>query len=415
MAVSSKNTQHSPAVTFLLGAISATAVLVFFFTATAGPAWPTAATELTPRGSQEVARSASAPAPKASSTTNATGGDDAFARMLRRAAMEDRTVIMTSVNEAWAAEGSLLDSFLESFRVGLNISHLVKHIVVVAMDEGALRRCRAVHPHCHLLLPDVDGLDLSGAKSYMTKDYLDLVWSKLRLQHRVLLLGYNLLFTARRRHCHYLFFQSFLSFFRDVDRRALLISVRNNRADISLRTEALTRCVGAGRGRGVVPGPAGAHHGGGRHHDVERLLLRRPGRPGQLPKHGLHLLQGHGPERARHGLLARRQGALPGEPRPVRLQRDQAGAGGGAHRRSDQVRRQQARQRLLPARARPQPDRHRAHDLLHRPGEQAARPPARRGGLEALRVAPGVGAPGRQDRLEVPRRQVHTLIASFVH
>lgn len=126
------------------------------------------------------------------------GGDDAFARMLRRAAMEDRTVIMTSVNEAWAAEGSLLDSFLESFRVGLNISHLVKHIVVVAMDEGALRRCRAVHPHCHLLLPDVHGLDLSGAKSYMTKEYLDLVWSKLRLQHRVLLLGYNLLFTARR-------------------------------------------------------------------------------------------------------------------------------------------------------------------------------------------------------------------------
>nr|BAJ93085.1 predicted protein [Hordeum vulgare subsp. vulgare] len=194
MAVSSKNTLHSPAVVFLLGAISATAVLVFFFTATAGPAWPTAATE---GASRAVARSASAPAPKASSPTNATGGDDddAFARMLRRAAMEDRTVIMTSVNEAWAAEGSLLDSFLESFRVGLNISHLVKHIVVVAMDEGALRRCRAVHPHCHLLLPDVDGLDLSGAKSYMTKDYLDLVWSKLRLQHRVLLLGYNLLFT----------------------------------------------------------------------------------------------------------------------------------------------------------------------------------------------------------------------------
>lgn len=131
--------------------------------------------------------------------------------------MEDRTVIMTSVNEAWAAEGSLLDSFLESFRVGLNISHLVKHIVVVAMDEGALRRCRAVHPHCHLLLPDVHGLDLSGAKSYMTKDYLDLVWSKLRLQHRVLLLGYNLLFTARRRHCHYCFLFSFLSLGTSID------------------------------------------------------------------------------------------------------------------------------------------------------------------------------------------------------
>ncbi|VAH83742.1 unnamed protein product [Triticum turgidum subsp. durum] len=185
MAIS-KTTQPSPAAIFLSGAASATALLVFFYTATAGPAWPTTTTEFTPQGSQAVARPASAPATKASSptATNATGGDDAFARMLRRAAMEDRTVIMTSVNEAWAAEGSLLDSFLESFRVGLNISHLVKHIVVVAMDEGALRRCRAVHPHCHLLLPDVHGLDLSGAKTYMTKDYLDLVWSKLRLQHR---------------------------------------------------------------------------------------------------------------------------------------------------------------------------------------------------------------------------------------
>ncbi|VAH83743.1 unnamed protein product [Triticum turgidum subsp. durum] len=174
MAIS-KTTQPSPAAIFLSGAASATALLVFFYTATAGPAWPTTTTEFTPQGSQAVARPASAPATKASSpTATNTGGDDAFARMLRRAAMEDRTVIMTSVNEAWAAEGSLLDSFLESFRVGLNISHLVKHIVVVAMDEGALRR-------------------------YMTKDYLDLVWSKLRLQHRVLLLGYNLLFTSRPR------------------------------------------------------------------------------------------------------------------------------------------------------------------------------------------------------------------------
>ncbi|VAH83732.1 unnamed protein product [Triticum turgidum subsp. durum] len=71
MAVSSKNTHHSPAVVFLLGAISATAVLVFFFTATAGPAWPAATTELSPRRSQEAARSAPAPTPKASSTTNA--------------------------------------------------------------------------------------------------------------------------------------------------------------------------------------------------------------------------------------------------------------------------------------------------------------------------------------------------------
>ena len=30
----------------------------------------------------------------------------------------------------------------------------------------------------------------------MTKDYLDLVWSKLKLQQRILELGYNFLFTV---------------------------------------------------------------------------------------------------------------------------------------------------------------------------------------------------------------------------
>ncbi|KAF0927783.1 hypothetical protein E2562_036203 [Oryza meyeriana var. granulata] len=203
---SSKN-GLSPVVVFLLGAASATALIVFVFTSTARPAWPTP--ETTPTRRQDKAATTVPCAPRAKATagsdsemhraarTNQTGGDndDEFARMVRRAAMEDRTVIMTSVNEAWAAPGSLMDSFLESFRVGENISHFVQHIVVVAMDEGALRRCRAMHPHCYLLLPEVAGLDLSGAKSYMTKDYLDLVWSKLKLQQRILELGYNLLFT----------------------------------------------------------------------------------------------------------------------------------------------------------------------------------------------------------------------------
>ncbi|PWZ09975.1 Uncharacterized protein Zm00014a_007635 [Zea mays] len=191
----SKNSSPSlsPLVVFLLGAASATVLLLFFLTATASPAWP--ALEAGPRsGSGSVRCSTSTPrangtvvvdaleqhaggvgAPPANEAGASGSDDDAgFARMLRRAAMEDRTVIMTSVNEAWAAPGSLLDSFLESFRVGENVSHLAKHVVVVAMDDGAFRRCQAVHPHCHLLRPEKAGLDLSGAKSYMTKDYLDL-------------------------------------------------------------------------------------------------------------------------------------------------------------------------------------------------------------------------------------------------
>ncbi|CAD6228451.1 unnamed protein product [Miscanthus lutarioriparius] len=217
MATSKNSPSLSPLVVFLLGAASATVLLLFLLTATARPAWPKL--ETGPQRSGEVPGSGSVrcSTPRANGTVvvaaeQHTGGvrappaneagasdsdDDAdeFARMLRRAAMEDRTVIMTSVNEAWAAPGSLLDSFLESFRVGENVSHFLKHIVVVAMDDGAFRRCQAVHPHCHLLRPEKAGLDLSGAKSYMTKDYLDLVWSKLKLQQRILELGYNLLFT----------------------------------------------------------------------------------------------------------------------------------------------------------------------------------------------------------------------------
>ncbi|KAL6613916.1 hypothetical protein ACP70R_036186 [Stipagrostis hirtigluma subsp. patula] len=212
MPSSKSNLSLSPVVVFLLGAASAAALLIFFLTATGNPAWPTP--EAGPQRSSEVpAGSATVRCgnPPANSTvgaeqhagqrappgdqTKANEEEAEFAGMLRRAAMDDRTVIMTSVNEAWAAPGSLLDSFLESFRVGENVSHFVQHIVVVAMDGGAFRRCQAVHPHCHLLRPEKDGLDLSGAKSYMTKDYLDLVWSKLKLQQRILELGYNLLFT----------------------------------------------------------------------------------------------------------------------------------------------------------------------------------------------------------------------------
>jgi len=68
-----------------------------------------------------------------------------------------------------------------------------------------------VHPHCHLLLPEKEGLDLSGAKSYMTKDYLDLVWSKLKLQQRILELGYNLLFTARTHNTRLFYFLASIS------------------------------------------------------------------------------------------------------------------------------------------------------------------------------------------------------------
>ncbi|XP_062213023.1 uncharacterized protein At4g15970-like [Phragmites australis] len=111
----------------------------------------------------------------------------------RVASPDDRTVIITCVNHAWAAPGSLLDLFLESFRIGDGIAHLLDHVLIVAMDPSAMARCRAVHRHCYLYT--MPGIDFTSTRFFLSKEYLELVWSKLRLQRRVLQLGYNFLFT----------------------------------------------------------------------------------------------------------------------------------------------------------------------------------------------------------------------------
>jgi hypothetical protein len=120
-----------------------------------------------------------------------------LAELLPRVAMDDRTVIITSVNEAWARPGSLLDLYLDSFRNGQDTAHLLGHLLVVALDARGFRRCQAVHPHCYLLLNVTSSVDMSSAKPFMSTDYLELVWTKLVFQQRVLELGYNFLFTAR--------------------------------------------------------------------------------------------------------------------------------------------------------------------------------------------------------------------------
>uniref|UniRef100_A0ACD5XC61 Uncharacterized protein n=1 Tax=Avena sativa TaxID=4498 RepID=A0ACD5XC61_AVESA len=116
-----------------------------------------------------------------------------LAELLPKVATDDGTVIITSVNEAWAAPGSLLDLFRGSFRDGEGIAHLLNHTLIVAADPGAMARCEAVHPHCYLL--EVTAANVSSDNRFMSKSYLDLVWTKLSLQQRVLQLGYNYLFT----------------------------------------------------------------------------------------------------------------------------------------------------------------------------------------------------------------------------
>ena len=127
-------------------------------------------------------------------TSSTTRGDD-LAVLLRSAAMEDSTVIMTFTNGAMAAAGSLLDVFLESFRVGDKTEPLLKHLVIVAMDGEALGRCKRVHPLCYRL--DLGGgINFTAEKAFMSRDYLEMMWARNRFQTRVLELGYGFLFTV---------------------------------------------------------------------------------------------------------------------------------------------------------------------------------------------------------------------------
>ncbi|CAM0878094.1 unnamed protein product [Alopecurus aequalis] len=118
-----------------------------------------------------------------------------LAEAVARTAMDDRTVIITCVNQAWAAPGSLLDLFLESFHIGEGTARLLPHVLVVSMDAAAHARCQAVHQHCyHYTMPGLN-MDFASAKFFGSKEWLEMVWSKLKLQRHVLELGYGFLFT----------------------------------------------------------------------------------------------------------------------------------------------------------------------------------------------------------------------------
>ncbi|XP_024310762.1 uncharacterized protein At4g15970 isoform X2 [Brachypodium distachyon] len=128
--------------------------------------------------------------------TAARKDDDGLAELLRSAAMENNVIILTFTNEAWTAPGSLLDLFLESFRIGVNTQPLLKHLVIVAADVKAFERCQRVHPLCHLLLDTGGGgAKFAADKAYMSPDYLEMMWVRNKFQTRVLELGYTFVFT----------------------------------------------------------------------------------------------------------------------------------------------------------------------------------------------------------------------------
>ncbi|XP_071727399.1 uncharacterized protein At1g28695-like [Rutidosis leptorrhynchoides] len=132
--------------------------------------------------------------------------------ILKLAAMDTNTVIITSINKAWASPNGTFELLLESFRTGNQTERFLKHLVVVSLDENAYTRCLKLHPHCYNL--KTPGLDFSEEAYFMAANYLKIVWEKINFLQRVLDLGYSFVFTD----ADIMWFRDpFLQFQKDVD------------------------------------------------------------------------------------------------------------------------------------------------------------------------------------------------------
>ncbi|KAF4351866.1 hypothetical protein CsatB_027409 [Cannabis sativa] len=114
-------------------------------------------------------------------------------KVLKDASMDDNTVILTTLNEAWAAPNSTIDLFLESFRIGNGTLKLLNHLVIIAMDRTAFARCLELHKYCFSLVSE--GFDFHQEAYFMTQDYLNMMWRRIDFLRSVLELGYNFVFT----------------------------------------------------------------------------------------------------------------------------------------------------------------------------------------------------------------------------
>uniref|UniRef100_A0A0D6R7L8 Nucleotide-diphospho-sugar transferase domain-containing protein n=1 Tax=Araucaria cunninghamii TaxID=56994 RepID=A0A0D6R7L8_ARACU len=131
----------------------------------------------------KMKKSAEAPAPPP---------PDELDRVLAKTA-KNGTVIITTLNKAWAEPNTMIDLFLESFRIGEGTRELLDNVLIVGLDAKAYNRCLEIHRYCYSL--KTKGVDFSAEKLYMTDDYLKMMWTRLGFLGDVLRRGYNMVFT----------------------------------------------------------------------------------------------------------------------------------------------------------------------------------------------------------------------------
>lgn len=120
--------------------------------------------------------------------------------VLTKAAMPNKTVIITIANRAYVEGGgdgiSMLDLFLESFWIGEGTRKILDHILVVATDQTAYDRCVFRRLNCYKMASGETG-DMEGEKVYMSKDFINMMWRRTLFLLHVLQHGYNFIFTVR--------------------------------------------------------------------------------------------------------------------------------------------------------------------------------------------------------------------------
>ncbi|KAM0980282.1 hypothetical protein ACFX2J_015849 [Malus domestica] len=126
-------------------------------------------------------------------TSHQTKVEDLLDTVLKNASMKNKTIIVTTLNDAWAEPNSIFDSFLESFEIGSNTKWLLKHLVVICLDKKAYARCLASHPHCYQLY--TQGANFTSEAAFMSSKYLDMMWRRIQFLSSILDRGYNFVFT----------------------------------------------------------------------------------------------------------------------------------------------------------------------------------------------------------------------------
>ncbi|KAL5057231.1 hypothetical protein RYX36_028835, partial [Vicia faba] len=116
-------------------------------------------------------------------------------QVLKKATMQDRTVILTMVDESHARPGSMLEVFLQSFKYGQGTQRFLNHLVIITMDLQAFQYCRLLHPYC--IHPSTFQPYFSTKRpSVTTPDHSVLFnWRRNHVLMQVIELGYNIIFT----------------------------------------------------------------------------------------------------------------------------------------------------------------------------------------------------------------------------